>query len=571
MKLELNKLNALLYGQTLRYLIEIANFGKTINDFSTHGKSKESVITHLRNLLLNEPLREAYCQKLYATPESKKLYHTLLWRNKIVKIEDVERLYGIDMTSHFYKNGEHLQGNLSFISVVRNWRINGLLIDENIRPILKLFTPLPDDFMISPIAHPLETKYRYTNEANILPVITTIQEMLEVDLIGMGGNGEKPLAKTLTTLNTTTQNSEFFIQKDLNSLSMDIIVRSLYFFREYRHTFEATPHKTLGKLIGLQMKDRLSFFISRIFLSHMKKIRYNFAHMSQKPMWSILADIIANMPKNDWVGMESIINYSLYRDYRCDLESPYTTSQYYFVESNDKELYADDEHYNEIFFVPLHKALFFYLGAFGLAELKYDDPVSPHSIRAMGKPYISPWDGLKYVKLTPLGQYVFGYNPKYTPPIHEAKLTTVKFDEYKPIITLEKEDTIMLAKIDPYVEKYDTNRYILSFAKIFKDCRSKKMLINKIDAFASFFSVPLPPHFNWYFDDIKAKANLLKPNTTQIVIELKPDPKLLQLFASDKKIQELIIKASGYRIVVEKTNMAKLTKIIKENGFFVEF
>jgi len=36
-------------------------------------------------------------------------------------------------------------------------------------------------------------------------------------------------------------------------------------------------------------------------------------------------------------------------------------------------------------------------------------------------------------------------------------------------------------------------------------------------------------------------------------------------------LQEMTIKASGYRVLVKKEDIPKLTKIVKDNGFFVEF
>jgi len=40
---------------------------------------------------------------------------------------------------------------------------------------------------------------------------------------------------------------------------------------------------------------------------------------------------------------------------------------------------------------------------------------------------------------------------------------------------------------------------------------------------------------------------------------------------NNHKLQELFIKAEGYRIIVLKENIPKVTKIVKDNGFFVEF
>jgi hypothetical protein len=227
--------------------------------------------------------------------------------------------------------------------------------------------------------------------------------------------------------------------------------------------------------------------------------------------------------------------------------------------------------YHSLFFEPVLKALFFYFGSLGLLKLKYGDPISYYPFAASGKRYISVWDGLGFIKLTELGKYVFGLRYTYDQKEIVKKTTSLKFDEYKPIITVDKQDTIMLAKLEPFVQPYDENRYILSYAKIFRDCDKYKALELKIDSFYKHIEQNPPKVFDEFFDEIKQKANLLKRELKQVVIKLDEDKKLLNLFMTNGKLQELIIKAEGYRIIVLKENIPKVTKILKDNGFYIDF
>ena len=129
----------------------------------------------------------------------------------------------------------------------------------------------------------------------------------------------------------------------------------------------------------------------------------------------------------------------------------------------------------------------------------------------------------------------------------------------------------MQAKLEPFTEKYDKGRYILSYAKIFKDCKSRKILDIKIDNFYNNIEKNPPQIFKDFFEQIKKDSNMLKRDLSQIVIELKDNKKLLNLFLKNKKLQDLIIKAEGYRVIVNKKDIPKLTKIVKDNGFFIEF
>jgi hypothetical protein len=67
------------------------------------------------------------------------------------------------------------------------------------------------------------------------------------------------------------------------------------------------------------------------------------------------------------------------------------------------------------------------------------------------------------------------------------------------------------------------------------------------------------------------ESNVMNQNLKQIVIELKDNKRLLNLFMTNQNLQKLFIKAEGYRIIVLKNDIPKVTKIVKDNGFFVEF
>ncbi|MDQ7066849.1 MAG: hypothetical protein Q9M40_01960 [Sulfurimonas sp.] len=318
-----------------------------------------------------------------------------------------------------------------------------------------------------------------------------------------------------------------------------------------------------------KFEDRYYFFITRILLSHLKKVRFDHHYGSEKSLFSSLTVIINELPKESWVSMENILKFSKYRDLKVHLEYEGKTDNYIFS-AQDGE-YSCDSHYYPLFFEPVLKGGFFYLAALGLCEIKYDTPKSEYGIKAKEKEYISTWDSLKYVKLTPLGKYVFGLSESYEQKAIKKVTKELKFDEYKPIITIAASDSITQAKLEPYTDKYDTNRYILSHTKIFRDCKNTKALELKIEAFYKQIEKNPPQVFKDFFDEIKKNQNLLKRDLKQVVIELNNNKKLLNLFMKNKKLQELVIKAEGFRIIVLKENVVKLTKIVKENGFFVEF
>lgn len=576
------ELFAIINGATMVQLQAITGYQKGLIDpkkYPQPRKSKLQVVELLSKLIKDEQYKTNFYHQITTTPQSKELYYRLLWKQKEMRQEEGESKFGLNLhnTTRVDYSEEKFRAHLSLIYKYDYWNEGTIYIHKRIRPILKLIHPLPDDYELREAHQVDDTAYTYSNESNILSVISTIEEILKTNLIAFGKTGEKPLAKSLNILKSTTSNQEFFSTKKMDSLAIDMLTRSFSFFYWEKHKFKKMPLETLKTFISLQLNDSFNYTISRLFLSHIRKVKFGKYSDGQQELFDIVRRVIESIPKKDWVDFDTIINYCNYRDYRIDLESDYATKNYYMdidppgQKMYDDRLYAEDKNYHAIIFEPMLKGMFFYLGALGIMELKYNDPISSNGITAKGKPYISVWDGLRYVKLTALGRYIFDFETNYTAPKRVQKTSAVKFDEYKPIITIQKDDAVMLAKLEPYTEKYDTNRYILSYSKIFRDCKTMKLLNAKIDKFYTLFDQPVPVLFDNYFDEIQSKSNMLKRDLSQIVIELKNDKKLLNLFMNNKKLQKLVIKASGYRIIVSKTDIPKLTKIVRDNGFFVEF
>jgi hypothetical protein len=393
--------------------------------------------------------------------------------------------------------------------------------------------------------------------------------MLQNNLIEFSKTAQKPLFKTLNILKSSTDVKEFFHIKKLDILTVDMLTRSFYFHYMANKKFEDTELEILESFIENEFKANYYFFVTKMVLSHLKRIRFDSHYVKELNLFKNLKIIIQNMPENTWISIENICKFSIYRELDFHLEYKLKTDMYY-LDSGDKCYYCKN-HYDELFLRPLLKGSFFYLSSLGLFEIKYDDPKSTSYIKDKGKEYVSLWDGLRYIKLTDLGRYIFGFTKEYKKKEIKKIDSNMKFDEYKPVISIAKSDTIAQAKLEPYTEKYDDTKYILNYSKIFRDCKNSKALELKIDNFYKYIEPNPPKIFKNFFDEIKQNQNLLEKDIKIVVIKLKENKKLLNFFMKNKKLQELIVKAQGYKILVLQKNIAKVSKILKENGFFVEF
>ncbi|MEA1917063.1 MAG: hypothetical protein U9N42_05990, partial [Campylobacterota bacterium] len=546
---------------------------------STKAALVNDMLVLFRSAIFRKDLRD------YLTKDEKSawLYERLVWDSTPIPIEYVNRYHkfnfkDIDYTRYGW-NEKQLSGSMFFVThrVYYTYRLerDEFVIKDSLRNILKYLFPLPSDYLLQVDDAKESCEYEYENSDGVINFISTIKSMLDSSLVEFGKTNEKPLAKSLNILKSTSAISEFFEDKKLSSLATDMLTRSFYYYYHSSGAFYSEEYKTLKNILKLQMRDKLPFFITRIFLSHLKKVRFDSFYSSEKELFDLVEHIISDMPKDGYVSVDNIVKYCRYRDIRVNIDSSYKSKDYHLECDVDgyefsENLYVND-YYEVLFFEPILKATLFYLGALGLLTLKYDRAKSPYTIRAKNSEYISVWDSLKYIKLTKLGMYVFGYEDSYEQKKIEVSSTNRKFDEYKPIVTIDEKDIIMMAKLDSFCDKIDTNRYALSYIKLFKDCKNIKALEAKIDSFYKNIEPNPPQVFNDFFDEIRENSNMLKRDLKQVVIDLNNNKKLLNLFMSNKKLQEIVTKAQGYKIIVHKDNISKLTKIVKDNGFFIDF
>lgn len=575
---------------------ELTAFAKFIDPLLTnqfnikqiHSVRKFDLVEKLVTIASTTLFVETIYNKLSSTKSAKYIYGELIWEREFLDTQEIIQEFNLNITSEgsnrYGIKTTKQSGLLTFVQREEanyyNETYDILTLDGNIKSVLKMFYPVPSgsELIVVEDEESLDSGYTYSNENEIFNFINVISDMLKNNLVAFGKTNEKPLAKTLNILKSASGLQEFYDDKKMSLLATDMLTRSFSYYYWSIKGFKTKEIDVLRNFVATQFEDKMDFFITRIFVSHLKKIRYDGWYTNQSKLFKTLQLIMTNMPKDGWVDMSNILKYCKYKDIRIDLESEHKTREYYMEseiieddETIQERIYCEKMYYNPLFLEPILKASFFYLGALGLLELKYDEPYSSYRLCAKGKSYISTWDSLEFVKLSELGKYIFGFTKTYEQKEIIKKTEAIKFDEYKPLITIDKNDTIMQAKLDAYCEKQDTNRYILSYAKIFKDCKNSKALNLKIDSFYKQIEKNPPKVFKDFFDEIKRNSDLLKRDLKQVVIELPDNKKLLNIFMQNRRLQDLTIKAQGFRIIVLKENIPKVTKILKDKGFFIEF
>lgn len=214
---------------------------------------------------------------------------------------------------------------------------------------------------------------------------------------------------------------------------------------------------------------------------------------------------------------------------------------------------------------PILRGQLFLLAAWGLLDLAYAEP----DTRAIGITADSPYDGVRYVRLTPLGAYVLGYTDEYETTVKQPFELSLADDVLSILLSAGDMDLASRA-IASFASPVGNKRFQTNADMFLQDCSTARDLQQKIDLFSTLFPGDLPANWQAFFRELSQKANPLTEEEF-LVFSIDPnDQNLLRLLAQDEQIQALCSKAEGYRILVKTGDFKKLQKLLRAYGYLVE-
>jgi hypothetical protein len=281
-----------------------------------------------------------------------------------------------------------------------------------------------------------------------------------------------------------------------------------------------------------------------------------------------MLDTFKQLPQHSWITIENLLGYINsrvieVRGVESSLVNNYLKLNDNFT--NTDQYYAKNMTLGNLVKIPYIKGCVFVLAAFGLLEIAYTDINS----KKFGETYYSPYDELKYLRLTALGAYVLGLNPDYEPE-HLTSQNKLHFNEDSMGITAEGDLKVIDVMLARFAEKEGTGRYRVVPAVFFKDCKSSKDIDAKIVTFKKTVSAELPRYWNAVFAEWQANAQAIKNDTNKLIYNIPANATDLQkLIAKDGVLKTIVLKAEGFNVVIDKDNDAKFKLRMKELGYFI--
>lgn len=271
------------------------------------------------------------------------------------------------------------------------------------------------------------------------------------------------------------------------------------------------------------------------------------------------------LPLGEWVSVDNLLDYAKYEVLPLEPGSRDAIIIYVKYEI-DKASYAiKPNNIETVITTPALQATLFLWAALGLVDIAYNTP----KINAQTP---SQYSGLKYVRLTPLGSYLFDTSNDYTPPEFKTIPNPVLSPDSLTIIA-HPDDNTAPVMFSSYTSKMSSeNAYYTSYAIFMQNCSSFMQLKNKVDAFKTALKdLEIPDNWHSFLNTMLAQANPFKNASTHRLIQIPADNiNLMRLIARDAELKKYIIKAEEFHIVVFGKYEHYVKQRLKELGYLWE-
>ncbi|MBN2092090.1 hypothetical protein JW964_20900 [candidate division KSB1 bacterium] len=528
--------------------------------------------------------------KLYSffPDQVRKIFEKLLWGHEPFKVDAIENEFKVSLMTEpasgpaqllsdyliFQAKTEYNYNFYAFSNIV-----NYLFLTDPLKKQFQTYFSLPDTAKILPLEKPEYTEFVHEDQARILEQISVYMYYLEQNYLEYTSN-HRVLKNSLKQMAKNCQIVEFyeFEKGELAFLKTNLIIEFLK-ARQFKENKDLL--KNIKGIFDVFFHDAESKFFSIPsifhFIRRLGSYQDWFSLEYQPKGPNEFLKLLKQFPLQKWISIKNIISHLYYKGVFYNKEDYYSVSNCYQklfyskfgYQNQDEYVPFNSEIYYDFYITPVFKSVMFLLGAFGIVDLAYQSPLNEKYQRGKDL-YLSPFDGLEYIRLTELGAFIIGLKNDFQVTISPEKSFKLTLDEKNLLIFLEGENSIKRIILEKLGEKINTNCYRITSKSFLSDCRTREDIQKKIELFKKNISNKPAPIWQDFFQQIEEKINPLKFRDDLLVFQINPNNQLLQLLVKDEILKNCILKAENYNILIEQKNFNKIKKRLEEFGYFID-
>lgn len=508
--------------------------------------------------------------------EIKEIFRSIIWSGKyILEGSQIEKFFEKD---HTYETSDNLKDRYKFFHYKKNKVAKDepgyLYLDNDI--IRKIRPHCPNkvrDYFIHPIENPIYT-YKHNSEEEICKKYGLYYNFYSQGNIKLSSS-LKLLKESKRDMQKYCDISEFYSEnKDLDYLKTETMGLLFYLMKDkylIPENFKMDKFKyIINEFLNGNLVKNSGYEYTTKYLNYLKGVKNIKKTENLTRSLETIVKLIMELPSEKTISVSNIINYLVYRDEFLEIIELKDVYDYVYInESNyGRTRISQYDEYHKYIVEPFVKSIFFLLGSLGLFTLYYDLPSGNNGLYLKNN-YLSKYDGLKYIELTKLGEYVLGRTDNYA-FAEENEDAEIVYDEDLLLITIIGSAPIMSMFLEKLSLKIGENKYKMDNGRFLKGIETIKELEDRIKEFKNKFYKDLPRVWEIFFDNLRSKVNFLVCESDIKVFKVREDKEFFKILATESKLKEYILKAEGFYILVKEEDVSKVKSILSKYGYFNE-
>ena len=442
--------------------------------------------------------------------------------------------------------------------------------------VLREFMIKPPELELNDLKK-IDVKYKENYEKEILENIHLLYEMRKNQDIRLGTNG-KVLKAVVSYFEKTVSLKELYENRkneEEKRIKTELIIKIFSALQINNIDYKENPEEFLKEIVTKIFSEdaflegeyyygkKQSINFAKTILNNLKVNLHTYEVEKIDKYMNGVKYFFKEISSKEWINVENIVLFLIMNDI-----APFTYSKEFsrtILSDNGLYPYRDREKVEgniiQFILMPFTQGIMTLMAIFGIVEIGYDDIAKTEN-----KNQNSPYNGIKFIKLTELGKYLLGITESYEFEQEKSTLEIV-LSEKELIISITGSDRRKEIVISKIAEQSGTNLFKVNNRTLFAGCSKKEDVTSKIDNFKR-VAGELPENWKNYFDKIIKGFNPLEKIENRVVLKIRDDKELINIIANDERLKKVILKAEKYHIVIEAYHQLYVESILKEYGYF---
>ena len=136
--------------------------------------------------------------------------------------------------------------------------------------------------------------------------------------------------------------------------------------------------------------------------------------------------------------------------------------------------------------------------------------------------YLSKYDGLRYVKLSKLGEYVIGRTESYDFGDFKEE-ADILMDEDRLILSVIGEAPMKIMYLEQVAQRIGENKYKFNYENFLKNIDSEDELRERVENFKNKICQELPDIWREFFEELHSRVGSLELVEDVVVMKIRRD------------------------------------------------